>query len=73
MSGKRGLFIRPTLALWQREMTRFVRQRNRIIGALATPLIFWLLIGMFFFEIKWLRFSHLRFTIINIVKRIFFR
>ena len=37
MSGKRGLFFLPTLALWQREMTRFVRQRNRIIGALATP------------------------------------
>jgi ABC-2 type transport system permease protein len=45
MSGKRGLFFLPTLALWQREMTRFVRQRNRIIGALATPLVFWLLIG----------------------------
>jgi ABC-2 type transport system permease protein len=45
MSRKHGLFFRPTLALWQREMTRFVRQRNRIIGALATPLIFWVVIG----------------------------
>lgn len=35
----------PVLALWQREMVRFLRQRNRIFGALATPLIFWLLIG----------------------------
>jgi ABC-2 type transport system permease protein len=26
-------------------MTRFLRQRNRIFGALATPLVFWLLIG----------------------------
>jgi ABC-2 type transport system permease protein len=45
MSGRRGLFLWPVLALWKREMTRFVRQRNRVIGALATPLVFWLLIG----------------------------
>jgi len=45
MSGRRGLFLWPTLALWQREMTRFVRQRNRLTGALATPLVFWLLLG----------------------------
>jgi ABC-2 type transport system permease protein len=45
MSGRRGLLVLPTLALWQREMTRFLRQRNRITGALATPLVFWLLIG----------------------------
>ena len=45
MSGRHGLFVSPTLALWKREMTRFVRQRNRITGALATPLVFWLLIG----------------------------
>lgn len=40
-----GLFYRPVIALWRREMTRFLRQRNRITGALATPLVFWLLIG----------------------------
>ena len=45
MSGRSGLLLAPTLALWKREMTRFVRQRNRITGALATPLVFWLLIG----------------------------
>lgn len=45
MSERHGLFLSPTLALWKREMTRFVRQRNRITGALATPLVFWLLIG----------------------------
>lgn len=45
MSGQRGIFLLPTLALWRREMTRFLRQRNRITGALATPLVFWLLIG----------------------------
>ncbi len=35
----------PALSLCARELVRFVRQRNRIIGALATPLVFWLLIG----------------------------
>src|SRR5215203_1034479 len=35
----------PALSLAKRELVRFLRQRNRIIGALATPVIFWLLIG----------------------------
>ena len=35
----------PAAALWRREIVRFLRQKNRIIGALATPLVFWLLIG----------------------------
>jgi ABC-2 type transport system permease protein len=39
-----GLLL-PALSLARRELVRFLRQRNRIIGALATPLIFWLLIG----------------------------
>jgi ABC-2 type transport system permease protein len=33
------------LSLAHRELIRFLRQRHRIIGALATPLVFWLLIG----------------------------
>lgn len=32
-------------ALWRREVVRFVRQRSRVVGALGTPLVFWLLIG----------------------------
>lgn len=44
-SSSHTLLLRPTLALWQREIVRFVRQKNRIIGALATPLVFWILIG----------------------------
>lgn len=32
-------------ALWQRDMTRFLRQPSRIVGALGQPLIFWLVIG----------------------------
>ena len=35
----------PAISLCQRELVRFLRQRHRIIGALATPIVFWLLIG----------------------------
>ncbi len=35
----------PAVALWHREIVRFVRQRSRITGALAQPLVFWLLLG----------------------------
>ena len=31
--------------LWWREVRGFYRQRSRVIGALATPLVFWLLLG----------------------------
>ena len=31
--------------LWRREIVRFFRQRNRVIGALATPFVIWFLIG----------------------------
>lgn len=31
--------------LWQREVVRFLRQRSRIVGALASPIVFWILIG----------------------------
>ena len=36
----------PSLTLWQREMVRFFRQRDRVVGALATPVVFWLLLGL---------------------------
>jgi len=36
---------RPAMSLCQRELVRFVRQKHRIVGALATPIVFWLLIG----------------------------
>src|SRR3954469_6943616 len=35
----------PAISLAQRELVRFIRQPNRVIGALATPIVFWLLIG----------------------------
>ncbi|HUA34960.1 MAG TPA: ABC transporter permease [Candidatus Binataceae bacterium] len=31
--------------LWMREITRFVRQRSRLFGALLQPLVFWALLG----------------------------
>jgi ABC-2 type transport system permease protein len=39
---------RPALAVWMlcwREVIRFVRQRNRIMGAILQPILFWLLFG----------------------------
>jgi ABC-2 type transport system permease protein len=33
------------LSLARRELVRFLRQRHRVIGALATPVVFWLLVG----------------------------
>ena len=33
------------LTLWQREIVRFYRQPSRVVGALAPPVLFWLLIG----------------------------
>jgi ABC-2 type transport system permease protein len=44
-SASRPGLLLPALSLCKRELVRFVRQRNRIIGALATPIVFWLLIG----------------------------
>jgi ABC-2 type transport system permease protein len=35
----------PVVALWRREILRFVRQRSRVTGACAQPLVFWLLLG----------------------------
>ncbi len=33
------------VALWRRELVRFFRQRNRVIGAFGTPVVFWLALG----------------------------
>jgi ABC-2 type transport system permease protein len=37
--------MRAVATLWQREVTRFLRQPSRVIGALAQPVVFWLLLG----------------------------
>ena len=35
-------------ALWKREVIKFVRDKSRLIGALAQPVVFWLLLGLGF-------------------------
>jgi ABC-2 type transport system permease protein len=45
MTPAKQLLWTPSVAFWWRDVIRFLRQRNRIIGALATPLVFWLLVG----------------------------
>ncbi len=35
-------------ALWMREIVKFVRDRSRLVGALAQPLGFWVLLGLGF-------------------------
>ena len=40
-----GIFLLPVMTIWQREIIRFLRQRSRLVSALAQPLVFWLLLG----------------------------
>jgi ABC-2 type transport system permease protein len=35
----------PALTLWWREVVRFYRQRTRVVGVIASPVVFWLVIG----------------------------
>jgi len=35
----------PAYTLWWREIVRFYRQRSRVVGVIASPLLFWLVIG----------------------------
>lgn len=35
----------PVSTLWGREIVRFLRQRSRLVGACAQPLVFWVLLG----------------------------
>lgn len=35
-------------ALWRRELVKFLRDRNRVVGALGQPLLFWLFLGLGF-------------------------
>lgn len=45
MSDRSNLLISSARTLWRREVVRFLRQRSRVVGALGTPIVFWLLIG----------------------------
>ncbi len=35
----------PAWSLWKREVVRFYRQRSRVVGVIASPVLFWLVIG----------------------------
>lgn len=35
----------PAFTLWWREVVRFYRQKSRVVGVLASPLLFWVVIG----------------------------
>jgi ABC-2 type transport system permease protein len=39
-----GLLL-PAFTLWWREIVRFYRQKSRVVGVLASPLVFWVVIG----------------------------
>jgi ABC-2 type transport system permease protein len=39
-----GVFL-PAFTLWWREVVRFYRQKSRVIGVIASPLLFWIVIG----------------------------
>ena len=39
-----GLLL-PSFSLWWREIVRFYRQRARVVGVIASPLLFWIVIG----------------------------
>lgn len=37
--------LMPAVSLWWREVVRFYRQRARVVGVIASPLLFWIVIG----------------------------
>src|SRR5438552_4565519 len=39
-----GVFL-PAFTLWWREVVRFYRQRSRVVGVIASPVVFWIVIG----------------------------
>ena len=43
-SASAGILL-PALTLWWREIVRFYRQKARVVGVLASPLLFWVVIG----------------------------
>jgi len=45
LSPARVGILLPSVSLWWREIVRFYRQRSRVIGVIASPLLFWVVIG----------------------------
>jgi ABC-2 type transport system permease protein len=42
---ERSSALLPIVSLWRREIVRFYRQKSRVVGVIASPLLFWLVIG----------------------------
>ncbi|MGH9383150.1 MAG: ABC transporter permease [Vicinamibacterales bacterium] len=40
-----SVFLPAIYSLWRRDVVRFLRQPSRVIGALASPVLFWFVIG----------------------------
>lgn len=45
MSGRLAHELGTIAVLWRRDLALFARQKSRIVGALAQPILFWLVIG----------------------------
>jgi len=41
----RNEVLLPAFTLWLREVVRFYRQRSRVVGVIASPILFWVAIG----------------------------
>ena len=41
----RDEILLPAYTLWLREIVRFYRQRSRVVGVIASPVLFWIVIG----------------------------
>jgi ABC-2 type transport system permease protein len=41
----RDEILLPAYTLWLREIVRFYRQRSRVVGVIASPVLFWIAIG----------------------------
>ena len=41
----RPIFLAAVYSLWKREILRFVRDRNRLLGSILQPLLLWVLVG----------------------------
>ena len=44
-AGNTWFGLLPSISLWWREIVRFYRQKSRVVGVIASPVLFWLVIG----------------------------
>src|SRR2546423_5735667 len=44
-SGLWAEVVLPSLSLWWREVVRFYRMKSRVVGVIASPVLFWLVMG----------------------------